>query len=398
MADVSAVPSISAQVLSERTHFVIPSLPHWIEPTVDFLRQKAVQCGACRETRSGKLMIALVEAISNAMLHGNLKLSAAIKERGDDTFARALAERAADPSLAERVVDIQVDYDGTRCCWTITDQGEGFDVDRVLARCNIEEPDLTLATGRGIMIMLALMDEVRYEKGGRQLILTLNRASGAEKRREGRVPLHVPVRVAPPRPDGSPDLAAATEAISSDWSEGGVALLQERLSAGQRIFIGIPTAGNTVYVPAEVRHVRTAAGGAVQLGCEFDFAPSSGASPPAAAEQLAHLHYAVDQMLAQYHTPALPGAERRSHPRVNFSKVVAIEHGQPPRTLIAYARDLSKGGMALISRVVLPLQSVMVSLPRDNARPLRLRARVVRCNKIEEGFHDVGLQFERLAE
>jgi hypothetical protein len=44
----------------------------------------------------------------------------------------------------------------------------------------------------------------------------------------------------------------------------------------------------------------------------------------------------------------------------------------------------------------LALQPVIVSLPRDHGAPLRLRAHIVRCNRIQEGFHDVGLKFQRL--
>ena len=119
----------SNQVLSERTHLFIPSLPHWIGPTVDFLIQKATLSGACQETRSGKLMIALHEAITNAVLHGNLGLSSALKEQGDAAFAEAMAQRAADPLLAGRKVDIVVETSPQRSLWTITDQGRGFDVD-----------------------------------------------------------------------------------------------------------------------------------------------------------------------------------------------------------------------------------------------------------------------------
>src|SRR5256885_10683721 len=105
------VPELSGQVRFERTHLVIPSLPHWIEPTVDYLRQKAILSGACQESRSGKLMVALLEALSNAVIHGNLQLSSELKEQANDAFARALAERASDPVLASRVVDIVVEYD-----------------------------------------------------------------------------------------------------------------------------------------------------------------------------------------------------------------------------------------------------------------------------------------------
>src|SRR5687767_2298875 len=99
-------PHLPTAVLSERTHLRVPSLPSWIEPTVEYLRHKAVLSGACPEARAGKLMVALHEALSNAVLHGNLGISSALKEQEDDAFAEALARNAADPTLAGRPVDV----------------------------------------------------------------------------------------------------------------------------------------------------------------------------------------------------------------------------------------------------------------------------------------------------
>ena len=82
MADPTDLPVLASQIVAERTHLVIPSLPNWIEPTVEFLCQKAVLGGACQETRSGKLLIALHEAITNAIIHGNLELTSDLKEHG----------------------------------------------------------------------------------------------------------------------------------------------------------------------------------------------------------------------------------------------------------------------------------------------------------------------------
>src|SRR5205823_3411315 len=155
--------------------------------------------------------------------------------------------------------------------------------------------------------------------------------------------------------DGSPDLAAAAPAVAQDLSEHGVALLQAELVEGQRIFIGIPRGGATVYVPAAVRHCRTIADGAVQLGCEFELAPPVHA-PADAAEQLAQVHGAILDVLAQYQAPPLPADERRAHPRIPFTGDVTVTLDTPPGTINGYARDLSKGGMAIISRVALPLQ------------------------------------------
>ena len=390
-------PAVPAQVLSEQTHLVVPSLPHWIEPTVEHLRQRAVQCGACQESRAGKLMVALLEAMSNAIIHGNLELGSELKERGDDSFARALAERASDPRLAGRIVDIQVAYDGETCHWVITDQGRGFDVKGVLERCLSDDPEVMLASGRGILMMTSFLDGVRYELEGRQLILTLNRLSGAEKRRDARVPLNLPFRVAPLSPDGTPDWAAATDAISRDFSRGGVALLQESLAQGQRVVIGVSVGGKMVPVPAVVRHCRTIGEGCVELGCEFEMTPRDALpEETSTAAQLHEVHQAILDVLALHPGPEIPEHDRREHQRVGFNKAVTIDSTAQQCPITGYARDLSKGGMALIARVPVPLAVALIVLPREGAATLRVRSRVVRCNRIQEGFYDVGVQFLRL--
>src|SRR5713101_6214156 len=117
-------PDLPAFVEEERTRLRLPSRPDWIEPTVEYLKRKAVLSGACLETQAGKLMIALHEALSNAVVHGNLEISSDLKERGDGCFLEALATRAADSHYASRTVSIAVDYRGGRCQWTLTDQGK----------------------------------------------------------------------------------------------------------------------------------------------------------------------------------------------------------------------------------------------------------------------------------
>src|ERR1700676_2181131 len=127
-------PDIPATVQIEQTHLRLPSRPDWVEALVEYAKTKAVLAGACQESRTSKLMIALHEAFSNSIIHGNLELSSELKERGDSSFAEALAKRMSDPALASRHIDLLIDYDGERCRWIITDQGQGFDVDSALAR------------------------------------------------------------------------------------------------------------------------------------------------------------------------------------------------------------------------------------------------------------------------
>src|SRR5438034_1282444 len=90
-----SMPNPAAVVAAERTVLRVPSLPNWIEPTVEYLKDKAVLCGACAATRARKLVVALQEALSNSIVDGNLEITSDLKERSDDAFTQALAVRAA---------------------------------------------------------------------------------------------------------------------------------------------------------------------------------------------------------------------------------------------------------------------------------------------------------------
>jgi anti-sigma regulatory factor (Ser/Thr protein kinase) len=390
-------PDLPSLVRAEQTLVRLPSRPHWIEETVDYLCRKAVLCGACQETRSKKLMVALQEGLINSVVHGNLGLSSELKERGDSSFAEALAQRAADPNLSQRMVDIVVDYDGQRCRWLITDEGKGFDVEGVLRRLESDDPELLLASGRGILLMRSFLDEVKYEAGGRRLILTLHRQSGEEKRQQTRVDAHQPVQIVPIRADGSVDWEAAYQAVSLNFSEQGMGLLQERLATTDRIIIGIYANNQALYVPAEVRHCRSLGGDVMELGCRFQTRREAPKETVASLPSLPEADLAVQGAVAdlmELHQGLPPGAaDRRVHPRVVFN--ARLEVCQPPSTqvLTAFARDLSKGGMSFITTTALAGEVVLTMHPQEQGPPLRIRAQIVRCNKVQEGFFDVGARF-----
>ena len=402
MHEPSDVPVLPAQVISERTHLLIPSLPNWIEPTVDYLRQRAVVGGACQETRSGKLMVALHEAITNAIVHGNLEVSSELKEQGSDAFAEALAHRAADRTLSSRKVDIVVDFDGEICRWIITDEGRGFDVERVLARCLSDDPEILLASGRGILMMKSFLDDVRFTLGGRQVILSLARTSGVEKRKDTRVSLISPFRVTPVDADGSPDWSATYEAVSRNFSGNGVSLLQQQLQSSRQVLIGIPTESGIVQIPAEVKHTRPLGAHGMELGCQFvtaepqDKPPTPPPVPPPPSPQIEQVHRAVTEILEACKAKEVPSHERRIHPRVVFTERVSIRVDATSKPIVGYARDLSKGGIALITEEPLPGDVTITFAETTTREALKVRCRVVRCSLIQEGYYDIGATFLRV--
>ncbi len=124
----------------------LPNDIRTIEHAVDYVMRHCSTCCDYARRLNLNFRVGLTEALSNAMLYGN----------------------ASDPRKRVRVeVDIRVEEVAVR----VTDQGVGFDPTTV--------PDPTLPDnisktgGRGIFLMKALMDEVRFNDQGNSVTLVL---------------------------------------------------------------------------------------------------------------------------------------------------------------------------------------------------------------------------------
>lgn len=202
----------------DRDHLRILSHVDWVEPVALFLKRQAVASGLCDEARADRLVIALTEAINNGIVHGNLGLDSALKEDGGEAFRRAIEARSADPSYTGRLLDIRVDREAHACTWVITDEGSGFDVEKALKRLESDDPQVILSSGRGISIMRAFVDDIRWADDGRQVRLTLYTQDKLENRRSHRYDYTATVSI---EPEGEPVLRA----LARDLSRNGIAMV-----------------------------------------------------------------------------------------------------------------------------------------------------------------------------
>lgn len=172
--------NVDSRIVNRSFTLEIPSEFEWINRTVTYLERHAMKLPWGDSVNGNRVALPLHEALTNAIVHGNLEVSSDLKEAEEtERFAEALAIRSAQNKYSSRRVQIQVEYNEHRIAWTITDEGKGFDVAKVLKRAESEEPSM-LASGRGVMMMKAFMDSVEYEMGGRQCLMTL-RNPGAEQ-------------------------------------------------------------------------------------------------------------------------------------------------------------------------------------------------------------------------
>jgi anti-sigma regulatory factor (Ser/Thr protein kinase) len=165
--------NVESRIVNRSFTLEIPSDFEWINRTVSYLQQHALDMPWGDVVNGNRVALPLHEALTNAIVHGNLEVSSDLKEAEEaDLFTEALAARSTQSEYASRRVQVLAEYNEHRIVWTITDEGKGFDIKKVLKHAASEDPSM-LSSGRGVMLMQAFMDDVQYSLGGRQCRMTL---------------------------------------------------------------------------------------------------------------------------------------------------------------------------------------------------------------------------------
>jgi len=93
----------------------------------------------------GKIMVAALEAVNNAIIHGN----------------------KSDPG---KLVDVEIDFKDNDITITVTDEGSGFRPEKI--------PDPTLPenieelSGRGVFLMSKLADSIKFNEKGNSVTMS----------------------------------------------------------------------------------------------------------------------------------------------------------------------------------------------------------------------------------
>lgn len=127
--------------LEERIAFNMPSDIKYLDGVLDYLNERMLKLGVLKPGDT-ELLIALDEAIVNAIKHGN----------------------KCDARKAVHVV-AEFSADGAR--FTVADEGPGFEREKVpdpTDPCRLLEPN-----GRGLLLINHIMDEVCYNQAGNRL-------------------------------------------------------------------------------------------------------------------------------------------------------------------------------------------------------------------------------------
>jgi CheY-like chemotaxis protein len=143
-------------------------LPHLI----GYLRESLAAWKLGDDNDVLRVSVALREALNNAICHGNLEMGPA-PEWGDDADEQLYAERARQPPYRDRCVHLTVLESHAEVVYVVRDEGPGFDTSRLPAP---GDPAAFEKFGdRGLMLIRAFMDEVRFNQAGNEITLIRRR-------------------------------------------------------------------------------------------------------------------------------------------------------------------------------------------------------------------------------
>lgn len=129
--------------IREKIEFQFPSAISLMHSILDYLMKRVEKVGVINP-ESSNLFVALDEAFVNAVKHGN-------------KFDK------------DKVVRVSAEVSPKEARFTVEDEGEGFDVESIPDPRNPE--NLFKTSGRGVLFIYNIMDEVKYNQRGNRLTM-----------------------------------------------------------------------------------------------------------------------------------------------------------------------------------------------------------------------------------
>ncbi len=155
------------------SRFVMGYEPGAQEALVGYLQDELARLSFCNPSGMLQITTALMEALTNAVEHGNLELASELREDPDDAYRRLGESRVRESPYSERRVYVTARVTPEEACYTIRDDGPGFDPSTLADPTDPE--NLLKPSGRGVMLIRTFMDEVRFNDRGNEITMMKRR-------------------------------------------------------------------------------------------------------------------------------------------------------------------------------------------------------------------------------
>jgi CheY-like chemotaxis protein len=155
--------AVESRFVLENDTSLIPSL-------VSYLEEDLTRLKLCEPSGLVLLGVALHEAMTNAILHGNLELDSTLRESDEKEYYRLGVERRNQEPWSLRRVTVIARFNHDELMFIVRDEGNGFDP------ATLPDPtdpsNLGKVSGRGLLLIQTFMDRVSHNAIGNEITMS----------------------------------------------------------------------------------------------------------------------------------------------------------------------------------------------------------------------------------
>ena len=160
---------LTKHIVRHELEFSLSNHSELVSAVVAELQEIGQASGAFEDQQLTQIGVALEEALMNAMVHGNLEISSELRARDDDSYEQLIQVRQNESPYRERRIQVSCSFSPTEARFVISDEGPGFDIDKVP---DPRDPENYLKpSGRGLLLIRSFMDEVSLNESGNSITL-----------------------------------------------------------------------------------------------------------------------------------------------------------------------------------------------------------------------------------
>jgi CheY-like chemotaxis protein/anti-sigma regulatory factor (Ser/Thr protein kinase) len=154
-------------------NFVLDNDVALIPPLIGNLEEHITRLKLCDQSGLILVGVALHEALTNAIFHGNLECSSQLREKDEKSYHELAAQRRAEEPYKSRRVYVRAELSRVEATFVVRDEGPGFDPS------SLPDPtdpsNLEKVSGRGLFLIRTFMDQVTHNEIGNQITMAKRR-------------------------------------------------------------------------------------------------------------------------------------------------------------------------------------------------------------------------------
>src|SRR5262249_648050 len=160
-------------LMRTESQFLLDNDPTLIPPRIGNVGENVLGMNLCEETGLIRVTMALSEALTLAIVQGNLELDPELREKDEKAYQQQIAERRRQKPYRDRRVHVVAKELLHEARYVVRHEGPGFDLSQ---QPDPESPALfDKVSDRGLLLIRTFMDEVTHNAPANEMTLVKRR-------------------------------------------------------------------------------------------------------------------------------------------------------------------------------------------------------------------------------